>query len=228
MDIETLRLALEDPNAMGLVVAFAAGLVFAFNPIVFASIPVVLAYVTKAREPRSAALLGGAFVAGMLLTHVLLGLVSALGGEWAGNLMGRQWGLVLGPLLILLGMLWTGWLKVRIPWFTVRGKKITGAWGAFLLGVPFTVALCPTCAPALLTVITASAAIGSATFGTTLLLAFGVGRSIPIIIGALGFGWLESLIPLTRYHKLIEGLGGVTLILVGLYLLNEYFLVVGY
>ena len=48
MDIETLRLALQQASLAGLGAGFLAGLIFAFNPIVFASIPVVLAYVTKA------------------------------------------------------------------------------------------------------------------------------------------------------------------------------------
>ncbi|HHB12365.1 MAG TPA: cytochrome C biogenesis protein, partial [Chromatiales bacterium] len=46
----------------GLGLSFLAGFVFSFNPISFASIPVVLAYVTKAHEERRAVLLGGAFV----------------------------------------------------------------------------------------------------------------------------------------------------------------------
>ena len=39
-------------------------------------------------------------------------------------------------------------------------------------------------------------------------------------------GALESLAPLSRSQKLFEVLGGVTLILSGLYLLNAYFFVV--
>lgn len=225
MDIQSLQFALQEPSLTSLVIAFAAGFVFAFNPIVFASIPLVLAYVTKAHEPRRAVLLGGAFVAGMLVTHIFLGVAAALGGDWAQKVMGREWGLVLGPVLIFLGLMWPGWIKVRIPWLVARGRKVTGVAGAFLLGVPFTVALCPTCTPALLTAIAASATIGSVPFGGTLLLAFGLGRSVPILVGAWGFGWLESVMPMARYHRIVEMVGGLTLILTGLYLLNEYFLI---
>jgi len=211
MEPQTLQLALQDPSMASLAIAFAAGFVFAFNPIVFASIPLVLAYVTRAHEPRRAVLLGSAFVVGMLATHVSLGVAAALGGDWAQGVMGRAWGLLLGPVLIFLGLVWPGWVKVRIPWIASRGRKVTGVWGAFILGIPFTVALCPNCAPALLTTIAASAGIGSATFGATLLLAFGL------------VGWLESVMPMTRYHKMVEAAGGVTLILTGLYLLYGYF-----
>jgi len=226
MDLEILRAALQEASLAGLSIGFIAGFIFAFNPMVFASIPVVLAYVTKANEPRRAVLLGGAFVAGLLVTHAALGVVASLGGDWASESMGRKWGMVLGPVLIFLGLLWPGWLKVRIPWLSLRGKKVTGPWGAFVLGIPMTVALCPACTPALLVTVTASAAIGSVPFGLALLLAFGVGRSVPILLGAWGMGWLVSLTPITRYHRLVEVIGGVTLILTGLYFINEYLFIV--
>lgn len=226
MDLETLQLALQEASITGLGAGFLAGFIFAFNPMVFASIPVVLAYVTKAHEPRRATLMGSAFVIGLLMSHAVLGVTAALGGAWASNIMGRIWGLVLGPILIVLGLLWSGWLKLHIPWFSMRGRPTGGVWGAFLLGIPFTVALCPMCTPALLVTVTASAAIGSVPFGLALLLAFGLGRSVPILLGAWGVGWLETLTPFTRYHKLIEVVGGVTLILTGLYLLNEYLFII--
>jgi cytochrome c-type biogenesis protein len=51
-----------------------AGLIFSFNPVAIAAIPVSLAYVTKAREKRIAVLYGGMFILGLIVTHVPLGL----------------------------------------------------------------------------------------------------------------------------------------------------------
>jgi len=42
--------------------------------------------------------------------------------------MGREWGLLLGPLLILLGLLWPGWIKIRLPWLSMRARQVTGLW----------------------------------------------------------------------------------------------------
>ena len=170
--------------------------------------------------------MGGAFVSGMLLTHVVLGVAAALGGEWVQGIMGRHWGLFLGPLLISMGLIWTGWLNIRLPWVGMKAKKVSGLWGAFLLGIPFSVAVCPFCTPALLVTLTASAAIGSVSFGFALLLAFALGRSIPVILGAWSMGWIESLQILSRYQKTFETIAGITLILTGLYLLNEYFFII--
>ncbi len=225
---DALKATLQQTSLAGIGLGFLAGFVFSFNPVSFASIPVVLAYVTKAHEERRAILLGGAFVMGMIATHVTLGVATALGGDWVKNVMGREWGLFLGPLLILLGLLWPGWLKLRLPWISMRAKKVTGVWGAFLLGIPFSVAVCPFCTPALLVTLTASTAIGSVPFGFALLLAFAAGRSIPIIIGAWSMGWLESLRMLSRHQKVLEWVAGVTLILTGLYMLNEYFFIIKY
>ena len=226
LDTSGLEAALSKASFAGIGIAFLAGFVFSFNPVSFAAIPVVLAYVTKAHEERHALLLGGAFVAGMLLTHAVLGGAAALGGDWAREIMGRHWGLVLGPALIVLGLMWPGWLRLRLPWLAMRGRKVNGPWGAFLLGIPFSIAVCPFCTPALLVSLTASAAIGSVAYGTALLLAFAAGRSIPIIIGAWSMGWLESLRVLSRHQKTVEVIAGVTLIVTGLYLINEYLFIV--
>jgi cytochrome c-type biogenesis protein len=228
VNIGELRAALAQPTLLGIGLGFLAGFLFSFNPVSFASIPVVLAYVTHAREEKRALLLGGAFILGMLLTHAVLGVAAALGGEWVKTIMGRHWGLLLGPLLILLGLLWPGWIKLRLPWIGLRGRRVAGVWGAFLLGIPFSVAVCPFCTPALMVMLTAAAGIGSVSFGFALLLAFALGRSIPVALGAASMGWLESLRMLTRHQRALEVIAGLTLIATGLYLLNEYLFIIQY
>jgi cytochrome c-type biogenesis protein len=228
LDRQSLEATLQHASFAGIGIAFVAGFVFSFNPVSFASIPVVLAYVTRAHEKQQALSLGGAFIVGLILTHVVLGMAAAMGGEWVKAIMGRQWGLFLGPLLIVLGLMWPGWLKLKLPWISMSGKKVTGHWGAFLLAIPFSVAICPFCAPALLVTLTASAAIGSVLFGAGLLLAFALGRSIPILLGAWSMGWLESLQVVGRHHRGFEMIGGIVLIMTGLYMLNEYLFIIQY
>lgn len=65
--------------------------------------------------------------------------------------------------------------------------------------------------------------IGSPLFGATLLLAFALGRAVPIMLGAWALGWLEGLKPLQHAQKSFEIIGALLLILSGLYLLNAYF-----
>lgn len=226
MDVESLRQTLEQANLASLAAGFVIGFVFSFNPVAMAAIPVSLAYVTKARAPRKAVAYGGMFVLGMLATHVALGLAAGLGGEGLQRLMGREWGLVLGPLLIGLGLLWPGWLKLPLPTISLRAQRAATAWGAFALGAPFSVAICPFCTPALLILLGVAAAIGSAWSGAVLLLAFALGRAVPVILGACAIGWLESLSALSKFQKTFEVFGGILLIVSGLYMLNAYFFAV--
>jgi len=228
MDIEVLRSTLEQANLAALGFGFLTGFVFSFNPVALAAIPVSLAYVTKAQETRKAVVLGGLFILGMIVTHVLLGLIASLGGQWVQKLLGREWGLVLGPLLILLGLLWPGWLKLRlpIPAIPIKSRPALSLWGAFVLGIPFSVAVCPFCTPALVIMLGVVAGVGSLLFGVTLLLAFALGRAVPILLGAWAVGWLTNLEILQDLQKTFEVIGGVLLISSGLYMLNAYFVVI--
>ena len=223
MDLESLRTTLEQASLASLGVGFAAGFIFSFNPVALAAIPVSLAYVTKAHETKRAVLFGALFIAGLVLTHVLMGVVAGFGGQWVQPLLGREWGLVLGPLLILLGLLWPGWIKLPLPSISIRAKRASSGWGAFLLGIPFSVAICPLCTPALVILLGVVSGIGSPLFGATLLLAFALGRAVPIILGAWAVGWLESLKPLQHAQKTFEVVGALLLILSGLYMLNAYY-----
>ena len=223
MDIESLRLALNEPSLLGIGLGFITGFIFSFNPVAIAAIPVALAYVTKAHETKRAARLGSAFIFGLITTHIVLGVAASLGGEWVQDVMGRWWGLILGPILIVLGLIWPGWLKLRMPWLSFRGRMVSGMGGAFLLAIPFSVAICPFCTPALLVMLTAAAGIGSVPFGIALLGAFALGRSVPIILGAVGVGWLESLNVFARWQKTFEIIGALTLIISGVYLIQQYY-----
>src|SRR5260370_2465071 len=117
MDAGAVRQAVEQAGLAAAGVAFLTGLVFSFNPVALASIPVSLAYVTRGRDKGQALLFGAMFIAGMILAHVVLGLIAGLGGKWVADIAGRGWGLFLRPLLIVLGLLWAGWLRIPLPSF---------------------------------------------------------------------------------------------------------------
>jgi cytochrome c-type biogenesis protein len=225
-DPGALRRAVESAHFASAGVAFAAGLLFSFNPVAIAAIPVALAYVTHARKPREAIRLGFMFVLGMILTHVALGVAAGLGGRWVESLMGRGWGLMLGPLLILLGFIWAGWIRVPLPSVALKAKRPAGAWGAFVLGIPFTVAICPVCTPALLALLGVVGAVGSPVLGGLVLLAFALGRAVPLLLGASAIGWVEGLRAFSGLRRAFDVSAGIALVASGLYLLNAYYFVI--
>ena len=222
MNLELFRETIAHAGLAAIGVAFLAGLAFSFNPVSLAAIPVSLAYVTKARESKEAALFAAMFMLGMVVTHGLLGFAAGLGGHWVASLVGRSWGRMLGPLLIVLGLMWPGWLKIPLPAVAFRARRPMRPWGAFLLGIPFSIAVCPVCTPALVVMLGVSAGLG-APLGVALLLAFALGRIIPVGIGAFAVGWLENLRGVAAYRLGFEVMGGLILIAAGLYMLNAVF-----
>jgi cytochrome c-type biogenesis protein len=223
MDLTMLRQALEQAGFAAAALSFLAGLFFSINPVAIAAIPVSLAYVTRARERHTAFAFGGMFIAGLVVTHVALGISAGLGGLWIGQALGRHWGAVLGPLLIFLGLLWTGWVRIPLPAASFRARRATGLWGAFALGAPFSLAVCPVCTPALVVLLGAVAGFGSPLFGALALFAFAAGRAVPIAFGAWALGSLDVFRPLARYQRAFDLAGGGVLMLTGLYLLNTYY-----
>ncbi len=226
MDLDSLQQAVQQVGFTALGVSFLTGFFFSFNPVALAAIPVSMAYVTKARTPAKALIFGGLFIAGMVLAHVVLGALAGLGGQGVQAAVGRFWGVLLGPWLILMGLMWPGWIRLPFKGLSFRVQRVTGAWGAFALGVPFAIAVCPACTPALIVLLGVAAAGGSATWGAILLLAFALGRAVPIALGAVGIGWFEKFRSFSRYQRAFDILGGITLIAMGLYMLNAYFFVI--
>lgn len=220
---EALQQAVANAGIAAIGLGFLAGLLFSFNPVAIASIPVSLAYVTRAREKKQAILFGTVFIVGMLVVHAAMGFVAGLGGLWVASLLGREWGVVLGPFLILLGLMWAGWVRLPLPAFALKAKRPSAVWSAFLLGAVFSVAICPVCTPALVVLLGATVGLGSPWMGAALLLAFAVGRALPVAAGAISIGWLENLRGLDRYRRAFETVGGFILILSGIYMLNAYF-----
>jgi cytochrome c-type biogenesis protein len=79
------------------------------------------------------------------------------------------------------------------------------------------------CSPGLWVGLGVSASIGSVVYGGLLMLAFALGRVIPLAVGAVSIGWLENMQTLGQWRRGFEIVGGITLMLVGIYLLNEYY-----
>ena len=220
---DAIQQAVANAGIAAIGLGFLAGFLFSFNPVAITSIPVSLAYVARAREKKQAILFGIVFIVGMLVVHTAMGFVAGVGGQWVASLLGREWGLVIGPFLILLGLLWAGWVRLPLPAFALKAKRPSAIWSAFLLGAVFSVAICPVCTPALVVLLGATVGLGSPWMGAALLLAFAAGRALPIAIGAISISWLENLRGFDPYRRAFETVGGFVLILSGLYMLNAYF-----
>ena len=131
---------------------FAGGLLTSGSPCVLAAVPVAVGYVGgQARTPMRAWSLSLAFVAGVTLVLVLLGLFAARLGILMGTLSG-PWSLAVGTVVIAAGLyMWfaapaAGW---QLP--TIWRNRLAGGgvWGAFVLGALISTVLSPCATPAL-------------------------------------------------------------------------------
>lgn len=165
MDAASLRQAVLQAGPSALGISLLTGFLFSFNPVALTSIPVALAYVTKARTPRQSRVFAGMFIAGLVLTHVVLGGAAGWVARALKHCSAATGGLVLGPWLILLGLLWPGWIRLPFKGLSFRVTRATGVWGAFALGVPFAVAVCPVCTPAMIVLLGVAAGSGSVAWG---------------------------------------------------------------
>ena len=202
--LSTLNAAVVDPvRSLGdgigipLVSALLFGLLGATSPCQLTTNASALAYVVRgAGERRSVA--GGAlaYLLGKALVYTVVGVAVILAGREAAQssipvvVAARK---ALGPLMILLGLHLLGWLPLRFSvgrglseWLEARAGPGTG--GAFLLGVAFSFAFCPTLF-LLFFGLTIPLALTSP-FGVAFPGAFALGTTLPLLglAGLLGAG----------------------------------------
>lgn len=160
------------------------------------------------------------FVLGFSVVFVAYG---ALFGALGGVLLEYQRPIeaVLGVLVILLGLMFAGWLPGLSREFRFHALPRWGVWGAPVLGVLFGLGWTPCIGPTLAAVQSLAFSEASAGRGALLSLAYCVGLGVPFILLGLAFrrfagalGWVR------RNSELIMRIGGVMLVLIGLALVT--------
>ncbi|MGH2536370.1 MAG: cytochrome c biogenesis CcdA family protein [Candidatus Promineifilaceae bacterium] len=149
---------LADTINIPLVSALLFGLIGATAPCQLSTSVAALAYLSRrAEEPRRMWGQTIAFVAGKVTVYLLLGgLVVALGLQFSqlteklvpGVVVARR---ILGPLLVIVGLLMVGVLKSRLSlggrfstWVEEKAQGRSGLLPAYLMGVAFSFTFCPT------------------------------------------------------------------------------------
>jgi cytochrome c-type biogenesis protein len=233
-------------GSMLLAVPFAlvAGLVSFASPCVLPLVPGYLGYVsgmagaqggrgrsgggsagagtaTLARVGRGRVLAGvGLFVAGFTAVFVLFGVLAgslgALVNQWSDPITR-----VLGVVVVLMGLVFLGWMP-----FAQRERRLhlaptAGLWGAPLLGVVFGLGWAPCIGPTLVAVYTLALDEASAGRGAVLSVAYCVGLGLPFLLIALALDRSSRVLRVLRERRrLIQQVGGAVLVLVGLALVS--------
>jgi cytochrome c-type biogenesis protein len=217
--------SLEGGSLLGVILALVAGIALGLSPATYPLVPVVVGYAGGGKNVtrRRAALLSLAFVAGITTVYVALGALWGSFGLLLLDLLSRSlwlWYGIGAAALLVMGLRLLGLFHFKVPLLAPpdpeTGRR-RGVLGAYLLGVPFGLAGCPSCAPILLAVLTAVAASGKPLMGALAMLALGLGQgSVLVAAGAYG-GTLTHLNRFARHRLTIERLLGLLLLLAAAY-----------
>lgn len=214
--------------------AFVLGLMTAISPCPLATNITAIAFIGKDLENRHRVFLSGIiYTLGRAITYTGIGLLFFFGASQfkiSGIVQG--WGeKLLGPFLIIIGILMLDFIKINFPGLGKLSKKVEqtskgGYWGVLLLGIVFALAFCPYSGViyfGMLIPITISSAAG-----LYLPLIFAIGTGLPVIVFAWfiaytvgGVGSVFNKVKL--FEKWFRRLVSVVFIIVGLYYTFIYF-----
>ncbi len=213
------RALAEGPTA-AIAAAFIGGLLVSLTPCVYPMIAVTVS-VFGARKSESrlgGVLLSGAFVLGMAVMFVGLGLVAALTGAVFGSLLQSTW-VVLGlaALFVVLALSMFGVFEFSLPaGLTNRLARLGGGGlrGAFVLGLVSGIVASPCTGPALTGILTFIATTQDLWFGTLAMSAFALGLGVPFfLVGAFALELPKS----GRWMNTVKAVLGTILLVVALY-----------
>ncbi|MEO8183422.1 MAG: cytochrome c biogenesis protein CcdA [Deltaproteobacteria bacterium] len=218
--------ALSEGPLYATLAAFASGLLVSFTPCVYPMVAVTVS-VFGARSVKSrfeGFLLSAAFVAGIVLMFVPLGVVAGLTGGVFGSLLSSPWVIVsLSALFLVLAASMFGAFELDLP----SGLKNrlassggSGFWGALVLGMICGPIAAPCTGPFLTGILAWIAKTQSAAFGAGLMAAFAIGLGVPFfLVGTFALQLPKS----GRWMMHVKSVLGLVLVVVALYFLSSAF-----
>ena len=223
---------MNEPAALGFVVAFVAGLLSFLSPCVLPLVPSYVGFITGMTLPevggrrRAAFTHALLFVAGFSLVFVLLGASATALGR-ALNYYQVWLQRVGGVLIIGFGLLCLGVFKVGMLSQERRlhlERKPVGYLGSALVGMAFGAGWTPCIGPVLGGILGLAATSSDVSRGMQLLAVYSAGLAIPFLIAAVAVdSFLDWFQKFRRYLPWVMRLSGVLLIVVGVLLVTGEF-----
>jgi cytochrome c-type biogenesis protein len=221
-----------EPGALGIAVAFAAGLLSFLSPCVLPLVPSYVGFLTGMTLPemsgrrRIALLHALCFVAGFSLVFVLLGASATALGR-ALNYYQIWLQRVGGVLIIAFGLVCLGVFKVGLLAQERRvhlERKPVGFLGSGLVGMAFAAGWTPCIGPVLGAILGLAATSSDLTRGMLLLAVYSAGLAVPFLIAAVAVeSFLDWFQRFRRFLPWVMRLSGALLIFVGILLVTGEF-----
>jgi len=229
-----------EAGALGLAVAFTAGVLSFLSPCVLPLVPSYASYITgmslddlvdSKRPPgmqRTVLLHGGLFVLGFSAVFITLGASATFIGAFL-HAYSTWVGRIGGVVLIVFGLYLLGLLRLpgaQREWRVHLANKPVGYLGTFVVGVAFGAGWTPCIGPVLGGILTLAATSGSLWTGVALLSVYSLGLAIPFLLAALLLDrFLTSFARFRHWLPWISRASGALLILVGILLVTGSFTV---
>lgn len=222
--------ALTSSMLLAIPVAMLAGLVSFASPCVLPLLPGYLSYasgiganqIAEGKGKRRPLILGTiGFVLGFSIVFVATG---AFAGGVGRLLLDHQRliTIIVGILIIALGIMFMGWIPVPELWRPSLAPGV-GVAASPILGIVFGLTFTPCIGPALSVVLSLAFNEGSVTRGAILAFAYALGLGIPFLVFAVAFTALAPKLEwLKRHQMLLQRIGGVIMILVGIAMLTGF------
>ena len=223
---------MNQPAALGLFVAFAAGLLSFLSPCVLPLVPSYVGFLTGmtlsevTRRRRVALTHALLFVGGFSLVFILLGASATALGR-ALNYYQVWLQRAGGVLIIVFGLICLGVFNLGL---LARERRLhlehkpVGYLGSLLVGMAFAAGWTPCIGPVLGTILGLAATSGDVSRGMLLLAVYSAGLALPFLIAALALdSFLDWFQRFRRFLPWVMRISGVMLILVGALLVTGEF-----
>lgn len=223
---------MNEPGALGIAVAFAAGLLSFLSPCVLPLVPSYLGFLTGMTLPqmtgrrRVAMMHAVLFVIGFSLIFMLLGATATALGR-ALNYYQVWLQRAGGVLIILFGLLCLGVFNVRLLSQERRLRlehKPVGYLGSALVGMAFAAGWTPCIGPVLGGILGLAATSAEVSRGILLLGVYSAGLALPFLIAAVAMesflGWFQRF---RRFLPWVMRTSGALLVAVGVLLVSGEF-----
>lgn len=202
-------------------IVFFAGILASLTPCIYPLIPVTVSIIGIDSRGRRATgfILSFIYVTGIAFVYSILGLIAALTGSIFGSISVHPITRVaVGVIFIFFGLsLWeifplkTLGIKAN---FSFRARA---PWQVFLLGLSSGLVISPCTSPILGSILVLAASRSNIVYAITLLLTFAYGLGAILILAGTFSSVIISLPKSAAWMSKIKFLGGLILILVGVY-----------
>ena len=217
---------------LGILVAFAAGMLSFLSPCVLPLVPSYVTFITGMtledlqQTKRETLLHALTFVVGFSLIFLALGAGATVFGQLM--LRYREWiSRVGGVLIIVFGLYLLGILNLGFLARDTRlhlANKPLGYFGTLVVGIAFGAGWSPCIGPILGAILTMAANEADLQRGLLLLLAYSAGLAVPFLLAALMVDRFLKLFAKVRTQMIwVNRFAGAMLILVGILMVSDRF-----